>query len=207
MTCALRIGLTGGIGSGKTRATGYFNELGVPCIDADEVSRSAVAPGQPALQEIVACFGEGVIDGKGALKRRELRGIVFADDSARKTLESIVHPRVHEEICKFIDNAAFPYCIISSPLLVEMANPYGLDRILVIDVPEELQLERASRRDDSRKEDIAKIIKSQVSRQERLEAADDIILNDRDLDYLKERVSSLHHKYMAMASNEADGKN
>lgn len=204
MTPALCIGLTGGIGSGKSAASGVFQSLGVPLIDADDVSRQVVSPGLPALKEIIEHFGTDVVDEHGELDRRCMRQIVFNDEQARGKLESIIHPRVYEEIRKFVETVSFPYCIISSPLLIEKQDHYNLDRILVIDTPESLQLARASKRDNSNEEDIEKIIHSQIPRQTRLQAADDIIVNDSDLEFLQSQVNSMHDKYLALAADNSE---
>ena len=201
MTRALCIGLTGGIGSGKTTATELFAEMGVPVIDADEVSRQAVAGGTEALKEITGIFGVEVLDERGELNRQRMREIVFNDDDAREKLESIIHPRVYSKIERFIEDVSFPYCIISSPLLIEKRNNYKHDRTLVVDVPESIQLQRASQRDKQSEENIARIIRSQVSREQRLQAADDVISNDGDIEQLRAQVCSLHDKYLELADN------
>ena len=201
MSRTLCIGLTGGIGSGKTTATEMFAELGVPCIDADDVSRQAVARGAEALQEIAKQFGTEVLDENGELNRRKMREIVFSDDNAREKLEAIIHPRVYERINEFLDGVSFPYCIISSPLLIEKRSHYAHDRVLVVDLPESLQVERASKRDEQSEAEIAKIIHSQIPREQRLQAADDVISNDGDVSHLRTQVHSLHKQYLELASN------
>ena len=201
MSRTLCIGLTGGIGSGKTTATEMFAELGVPCIDADDVSRQAVARGAEALQEIAKQFGTEVLDENGELNRRKMREIVFSDDNAREKLEAIIHPRVYEKINEFLDGVSFPYCIISSPLLIEKRSHYAHDRVLVVDLPESLQVERASKRDEQSEAEIAKIIHSQIPREQRLQAADDVISNDGDVSHLRTQVHSLHKQYLELASN------
>ncbi len=200
MSRALCIGLTGGIGSGKSTATDLFVSLGVPCIDADDVSRQVVERGSDAIQEISSTFGQDVLDKQGNLDRKKMRQIVFDDSKAREKLESIVHPRVYARINDFIKSVSYPYCIISSPLLIEKRNNYTHDRVLVIDVPESLQLTRASERDSQGEEEIAKIIQSQVPRTERLEAADDIISNDGDMENLRAQVNALHQGYLELAA-------
>ncbi|SVE29792.1 uncharacterized protein METZ01_LOCUS482646, partial [marine metagenome] len=131
--------MTGGIGSGKTSATDIFSELGVPVIDADLISHEVVQAGQPALQDIVAAFGPDVIGSEGQLRRDYLRKLIFEDLSAREKLEAIIHPRVHDEISRQINQATFSYCIISSPLLLESRSiQHRIDRVLVVDAPEHL---------------------------------------------------------------------
>jgi dephospho-CoA kinase len=195
------IGLTGGIGSGKTSTTDIFSELGVPVIDADSISHEVVQAGQPALQDIVAAFGPDVIGSEGQLRRDYLRKLIFEDLSAREKLEAIIHPRVHDEISRRINQATFPYCIISSPLLLESRSiQHRIDRVLVVDAPEHLQIERASQRDNSSKEQIKRILEAQVDRQARLDAADDVIVNERDLSFLKREVEKLHQIYLEAAT-------
>ena len=201
MSRPLHVGLTGGIGSGKTTVTDIFSELGVPIIDADVVARRIVEAGEPAFEEIVTAFGTEIVAENGQLDRSALRKLVFADPAARKQLESITHPRIKLEMSKLCEQVDFPYCIISSPLLLESRTSYSVDRILVIDLPEAEQVQRASARDQSEPEQIKKIIESQMPRQQRLEVADDIIVNDRDLHYLREQVLILHENYMSLADS------
>ncbi len=202
MTRPLCIGLTGGIGSGKTSATDIFSELGVPVIDADAISHEVVQTGQPALQSIAETFGVEVIGEDGHLRRDHLRKLIFNDLPARRKLEAIIHPLVFDGIAKRICQVTFPYCIVSSPLLLESSSAHDIDRILVIDVPETLQIERASQRDRSQSTEIKKIIDAQISRRERLDAADDIITNDRDLSFLRAQVETLHKKYLETATGK-----
>ncbi|MBT7950011.1 MAG: dephospho-CoA kinase [Gammaproteobacteria bacterium] len=193
------VGLTGGIGSGKTSATDRFSELGVPVIDADTISHEVVQAGQPALQAIAECFGAEVINADGHLRREYLRKLIFDDPSARLKLEAIIHPQVFNEISRRLSLVKFPYCIVCSPLLLKSKSAYDLDRILVIDASEKLQIERASRRDNSEECEIKKIIDSQSNRQDRLASADDIIINDKDLSFLHEQIGKLHEKYLNIA--------
>lgn len=193
------IGITGGIGSGKTSATNIFQSLGVPVIDADVISRNLVKDGQPALKEIVDEFGKNILDNEGELRRDVMRERVFNDADARARLESIIHPKVSTEIRKQLDEVDYPYCIISSPLLLEAQSDLPVNRILVIDTHEENQLERASKRDGTSKEAIRKILASQASRKERMDKADDVIVNNSDLDYLENQVNELHHHYLKLS--------
>ena len=191
----LRIGLTGGIGSGKTTACEIFTELGVPVIDADIIAHELVKPGMPALEEIIRIFGKEVISGDGTLDRKTLRDKIFANNDDRKKLENILHPAVYNEISVQVENINSRYCIISIPLLLETSASKTVDRILVIDVPREQQLERASNRDNTNKNDINAIIDSQISRKDRLSAADDIVDNKGDINDLRKRICDLHEFY------------
>ena len=194
------VGFTGGIGSGKSSACKFFSELGVPVIDTDVIAREIVQPGHAALQEIVKTFGSEIIGENSQLHRAHLREIVFNDDVARRKLEAIVHPRIHNEIEKQVKQITFPYLIICSALLVESLASHDIDRILVIDIPESLQMERASLRDNTSENEIRKIIESQIERQQRLDKADDVITNDKDLKDLEQQVHLLHNKYLEIAS-------
>jgi dephospho-CoA kinase len=191
----LRIGLTGGIGSGKSTACEIFSELGVPVIDADDIAHGLVKPGMPALEEIIKLFGKQVISNDGTLDRKILRDKVFANSIDREKLEDILHPAVYREISVQVENINSGYCIISIPLLLETDASRIVDRILVVDVPRELQLERASDRDKTSKKDINAIIDSQISRKDRLSAADDIVDNKGDINDLRKKICELHEFY------------
>jgi dephospho-CoA kinase len=191
----LKIGLTGGIGSGKSTACEIFTELGVPVIDADIIAHKLVEPGMPALEEIIKLFGKEVISNDGTLDRKILRDKVFANSIDREKLEDILHPAVYREISVQVENINSGYCIISIPLLLETDASGIVDRILVVDVPRELQLERASDRDKTNKNDINAIIDSQISRKDRLSAADDIVDNKGDINDLRKKICELHEFY------------
>ena len=180
----LRVGLTGGIGSGKSTICGIFSDLCTPIIDADTISHDVVNPGKPAYTAIVQAFGPDIVEDDGKLKRRTLRDLVFDNADLRKQLESIIHPMVYEEIEKSVGEVNYPYCIISIPLLLETNSQSTVDRILVINLPEKMQIERACKRDKTQQDKIKKIIESQLSQEQRLHAADDVIYNNRDIDYL-----------------------
>lgn len=197
----LKIGLTGGIGSGKTVVTDLFAELSVPVIDADCISRDAVKKGQPAYDKIIEVFGPDIIDETGELLRDHLRALVFNDAGLKKQLESIIHPEVRRQIQKQLESVTHPYCIISIPLLIESGLQHTVDRILVVDAPEQLQVSRACARDASSREDIMKIIRTQAGREERLRQADEIITNDRDIPNLKLQVAELNEKYKKLAES------
>jgi dephospho-CoA kinase len=200
----LVIGLTGGIGSGKTTVANFFSTLGVPLIDADVIARELVVPGSPVLNEIVDCFGTDILDPRGDLDRLRLRQRVFTDPEQRRRLEAILHPRIRAEIAGRIGRLDAPYCIVSIPLLVETAQTDLVDRILVVDCPPELQRERVARRDGWGEDEITGVLQAQATRAQRLAAADDVIVNDRDLDALRDRVISLHRDYLERARAASD---
>jgi len=192
----LKIGLTGGIGSGKSTACEIFSELGVPVIDADVIAHELVKPGMPAFNEIKIIFGTAIISSDGTLDRKIIRDKVFANEIDRKKLENILHPAVYEEISIQVKNINSKYCIISIPLLLETNASKTVDRILVIDVPRKLQLERASNRDRTNKSDIDAIIDSQISRKDRLSAANDIVDNKGNINDLRKKICDLHEFYL-----------
>jgi dephospho-CoA kinase len=195
----LRIGLTGGIASGKSTVAMRFGELGVAVIDADAAARSVVARGEPALGEILARFGPGVLAADGSLDRRELRNRVFADARARGDLEAILHPRIREEMERLADAAVGPYLVMAIPLLVETAGATRVDRVLVVDAPERVQIERVIARDACTAEQARAIIAAQASRAERLARADDVLPNSGDLAELRRGVDGLHERYLGLA--------
>ena len=199
MNRPMRIGLTGGIGSGKSTVKNYFDALGVPAIDADEISHRLTLPGQAAFNEVVALFGKESLDESGNLNRQHLRELIFTAPALKKKLEAIVHPRVREEIQTFINRVSYPYCIICIPLLLETGGQAIMDRVLVVDAPEELQVERVSCRDKTNEDRTRSIIMAQISRPERLRAAHDIIVNDGNMSDLKIQVGILHNKYIELS--------
>ena len=194
----LRIGLTGGIGSGKSTVSDLFASLGVPIIDADVVAREVVAPGQSALREICLQFGDHLLDEHGALRRRLLRDIIFKNSADRLQLETILHPRIRQKMQERLTVLAHkhPYCILSIPLLLESGWIEMLDRVLVVDIEPSLQLQRTCQRDKLTEKSAQAIIDSQSSRQERLLAADDVIDNNGDPSDLLAQVQRLHHNYL-----------
>lgn len=198
----LRVGLTGGIGSGKTTVRNFFDELGAPTIDADEISHRITKPGQAAFDEVVALFGQGCLDETGNLDRRRLRELVFSDPVLKQKLEAIIHPRVRAEIREFTDRADYPYCVTCIPLLLETGAQSSVDRVLVVDAPEELRVARVSRRDNAEERQTRNIIRSQVGRDRRLNAAHDIIVNNGNISDLKARVRSLHERYVKIGSKK-----
>jgi len=201
----LRIGLTGGIASGKSAVAEHFAGLGIPVIDTDAIARRIVAPGTPALGDIVAAFGPHVLRGDGQLDRAAMRRIVFADDARRRQLEAILHPRIRAAAAAQSAAAGGPYQIVVVPLLAESPMKGDMDRILVVDVPRELQLERLLKRDAGDREQAQRMIDAQAGRDERLAIADDIIRNDGDLAATRRQVEALHRQYVAM-SNRASNR-
>lgn len=198
----LVIGLTGGIGSGKTMATDHFARLGITVVDADLASRMVVQPGQPALQDIADHFGPGVLLPDGSLNRPALRAIAFADPEARKVLERITHPRIAEEISRQLAASTSPYTILVSPLLFESGQHRFANRTVLVDTTEALQQQRAARRDSVSEEQIKAIMAVQMSREDRLGRADDVLLNDGDLAHLHAAVEALHQRYLALAAEQ-----
>ncbi len=192
------LGLTGGIGSGKSAVAEAFGELGVHWVDADHAARWVVEPGRPALAQIVRHFGEGVLAADGSLDRAALRGLIFQDPEQRKWLEQLLHPLIRQEVAEYLAKAQSAYAIMVSPLLIESGQYRQTDRVLVVDVPEALQLQRAARRDQASEEQIRAIVNAQASREERLRHADDVLLNDRDLGWLKAEVERLHNFYLTL---------
>jgi len=191
------VGITGGIGSGKTAATDRFIQLGVDVVDADLMSREVVKPGTRALISIADHYGaERVLLPDGSLNRRALREIVFADASQKKWLENLLHPLIRKEIVQRLQRCKPPYCLLSSPLLLETDQHKLCDRVLLIDAPETLQLSRTSARDNTSEDAVKTIMASQFSREQRLAAADDIIVNDADLTALYAAVDRQHQLYL-----------
>lgn len=193
----LRIGLTGGIASGKSTVATLFAELGATVIDTDVIAREVVAPGQPALNEIIAHFGNAVIDGDGRLDRAAMRQLIFSNDAARKQLEAITHPRIREETVKQSARAGGSYQLIVVPLLTESPLRSYVDRILVVDCDESIQIERLLARDTESEEQARRILAAQASRADRLAIADDVIRNDGDLTDTRRQVEALHHSYLS----------
>jgi dephospho-CoA kinase len=195
------VGLTGGIGSGKTAVSDRFQALGVSIVDADIAARVVVEPGKPALNEIQKHFGAAIIQPDGSLDRAALRERVFSSEDERKWLEQLLHPLINEEISKEISASSSPYTILVSPLLIEAGQSRFTHRILVVDVPLEQQVERTMARDNNSEEQVRNIIKAQTSREQRLNSADDVILNDGDFTRLDQGVADLHAKYMHLATS------
>ncbi len=195
----LTIGLTGGIGSGKSTVTSAFEELGVPVIDADIVARQVVEPGQPALDEIVQHFGRAILTPEGGLDRQRLRKIIFTTPRQREALEQILHPRILAEMKRQARQLTTPYCIFAIPLLLEAGQHKEVDRILVVDAADELRRQRIRVRDRLSDSEIDAVLQAQLGREERLAAADEVISNNADLDALRKGVEKLHQRYLVMA--------
>lgn len=192
------LGLTGGIGSGKSAVAEHFVELGVDLIDADQAARWVVEPGRPALAAIAEHFGEQVLQADGQLNRPALRERIFADPAQRRWLESLLHPLIAQEVAQFLARAQSPYAILVSPLLIESGQYKLTQRVLVVDVPEQLQIERTMRRDQLSVEQVQAILAVQATRTERLRHADDVLTNDRDLTWMKSEVERLHAFYLTL---------
>ena len=195
----LQIGLTGGVGCGKSAVAELFAEQGVPVIDADQLAREAVAPGEPALQEIRQRFGAGILLANGQLDRRQLRRIVFHDDQARLDLEAILHPRIRALMQQQLATLSAPYAILSIPLLLETGQQQTVQRILVVDCPPDLQIRRVCERDGVDPQQARGILHAQCSRQDRLSAADDVIDNAGPQTQLRAQVMQLHRKYLELS--------
>ena len=194
----MRIGLTGGIASGKTLVADIFAELGIPIIDTDEIARQVVAQGQPALTEIVAEFGAGVLSPGGDLDRTSLRRIVFQNRSQRRRLEAIVHPRIREMTLQAAEVAGGPYQVLVVPLLIETGFQQLVDRILVVDCPESTQRARLLARDNETPEQVDFMMGAQLGRAQRLEAAHDVIDNSGTPHATRGQVETLHQKYLGI---------
>lgn len=197
----LVVGVTGGIGSGKTAATDRFQALGITVVDADLASRVVVEPGRPALMAIQEHFGKEVIADDGTLNRRALRDIVFANPEERKWLERLTHPLIAQEIVSQIQASQSPYTILASPLLLESGQSRMAQRVLVIDVPEDVQIARTATRDNTDANSVKAIIAAQMKRADRLAKADDVIVNDRSMEALHQAVDALHQQYLEMAKS------
>ena len=196
----LVIGLTGGIGSGKSTVADIFQQLGITIIDTDEIARQLVEPGQPAFQEITSSF-DSILTANGQLDRSKLREIIFNEPDKRIELEQILHPRIQDVARQMLATSKSDYVIIVIPLLAENNKWPFIDRVLVVDCDPQLQLERAMKRDAVAAQQISKIIQAQASREQRMAIADDIILNEHDYTSLKQQVHALDQKYRLLAQN------
>ena len=196
-----RVGLTGGIATGKSTVAAMFADLGVPVIDSDHIAREIVQPGQPALADIVATFGPEVLDTRGQLDRRRLRALVFADDALRAQLETILHPRVRAAMLQATESIGGPYQLLVVPLLVEVGFQEQVDRVLVVDCPVEVQLQRLTARDGETADSAELMIRAQADRQDRLGEADDTITNTDDLATTRQQVEALHNTYSQLAAS------
>jgi len=198
-----RVGLTGGIASGKSTAAKFFGALGVPILDSDQVARDVVEPGQPPLERLVERFGRKILTVDGHLDRPALRDIVFSDPKARADLEALTHPAIGAAMEARSAAAGGPYQILVIPLLVEKNLASHVDRVLVVDCDEELQIRRLRDRDGSTPEQVQAILKAQAPRAARLKAADDVIRNDSDMSAVRDQVAALHQRYLELAARRA----
>ena len=196
----LRVGITGGIGSGKTALTDWLDTQGIVIVDADLAARIIVEPGQPALAEIVAQFGPEYLLPDGYLDRTALRKLVFADEAKRRALEAITHPRIRDELKRQMTEAQSPYVVLSSPLLLESGQSEMVDLSVVVDVPEALQIERTMERDQNDRALVEQIMAAQLDRTARINRADIVIDNSGTLDELHQRGAQLHRTLLARAS-------
>ena len=190
------IGLTGGIGSGKSAVSDCFEKLGVTVVDADVVAREVVEPGTVALKSIADHFGDDILTAEGALDRAALRTLIFSDENQRKWLEALLHPLIRKEIIAQLNQSDSLYSILSSPLLLETDQQTLVDRVLVVDVPVELQLERTVQRDNNSANQVKSIISAQSTREYKQQKADDIILNIGTIEELQKDVFALHQRYL-----------
>ncbi len=196
----LRVGITGGIGSGKTALTDWLSTQGIVIVDADLAARVVVEPGQPALAEIAETFGQEYLMPDGQLDRAALRQRVFADENQRKALEVITHPRIRDELARQMSEAASPYVVLSSPLLLESGQSEMVDVSVVVDVPETLQIERTMARDKNDTQLVEQIMAAQLDRDTRIARSDIVIDNSTSLDALHERAAVLHKTLLARAA-------
>jgi dephospho-CoA kinase len=200
----LIVGLTGGIASGKTTVADLFVQRGVPLVDADVSAREVVSPGSQGLAAVVEAFGTEVLAADGHLDRRALRQRVFADPQERRRLEAILHPLIRQHLQDSLRALSGPYALLVAPLLLEGELSKTVHRVLVVDVPEEMQIRRVMMRDGSSRQEAEAILNAQMSRQERLRRADDVIVNDNGLDALEEQVERLHQAYLRLANSSSD---
>lgn len=194
-----RVGLTGGIASGKSTAAKFFGALGVPILDSDQIARDVVEPGQPPLEKLVKRFGPTILTPDGHLDRPALRNIVFSDPRARADLEALTHPAIGAAMEARSAEAGGLYQILVIPLLVEKGLGSHVDRVLVVDCDEELQIRRLRDRDGSTSEQVQAILRAQAPRAARLKAADDVIHNDADMSAVQDQVAVLHARYLELA--------
>ncbi|MHA6492524.1 dephospho-CoA kinase [Pseudomonas borbori] len=196
------LGLTGGIGSGKSAVAQCFVDRGVHLVDADHAARWVVEPGKPALAKIVEHFGPQVLQADGHLDRTVLRTLIFDNPEQRRWLETLLHPLIGQEITNYLAQAQSPYAILVSPLLIESGQYKLTQRVLVVDAPEALQLQRTMQRDNSSAEQVQAIFQAQASREERLRHADDVLLNDSDLSHIAAEVERLHTFYLTLRGGQ-----
>ncbi len=195
----LVIGLTGGIGSGKTTVCQLFQHYQIPILDADQIARELVKPQQPALEEIVATFGQTMLTATGTLDRKKLRQLVFQRPNDRKLLENILHPKIRTTIKQTLPTLTTPYAIVCIPLLFETKQTHMVNRILVVDVEESVQIQRVKQRDNLTDDEVQMILKTQWPRKKRLAHADDILHNTKGLDFAQQQVAHYHRLYLTLS--------
>lgn len=198
----LVVGITGGIGSGKTAVTNKFANLGIDVVDADIAARTIVEKGSVGLEKIKQHFGESIVLEDGTLNRAKLREIIFKDVAAKTWLEQLTHPLIRQEIISGLQNSKSPYTILVSPLLIESGQHELVNRVLVVDVPVELQLKRTCERDNNPPAQVEAIIASQLDRDKRLSFADDIIVNNQTLEHLQQQVAQLNQQYLRLSEKQ-----
>jgi len=196
------LGLTGGIGSGKSSAARCFAALGVDCVDADLAARQVVEPGTVALAAIACHFGADILLTDGQLNRAALRQRIFTEAEQRKWLEDLLHPLIRKRLQEDLTAAKSPYAILVSPLLIESGQCLMCSRVLVIDAPKNLQIERSMQRDGNTRKQIEAILNAQLSREERLSHADDVLVNDKDVVWLQSEVQRLHEFYLNLVRTQ-----
>jgi dephospho-CoA kinase len=199
----LVIAVTGGIGSGKSSVAELFKQKGIPVIDTDVIARQLVQPGSPLLSQIIREFGHEYLDSDGQLKRKELSKLIFTTAAARKKLEKLLHPAIHARVIDQLQAITSPYCLLLIPLLARSKQLYPYDRVLVIDVPEQTQIERVVRRDMLTPDFVRQIIATQPTRNELLAMADDVLDNSGDLTALSGEIDKLHQHYLFLAAKKA----
>ena len=194
---SLKIGLTGGIASGKTTVSDYFKRIGISVIDADVISHEVTKPNGSAFEEIISSFGSNILDDNGLIDRKKMRSIIFDDASKKKILEGIIHPKVREEMFNLVSKSNDHYLIVSVPLLIETGMNKMMNRTLVVDCSEETQIQRLIERDKITLDEAQSILRNQIDRSTRQRAADDLIVNEKNVSFneLEEEVLELHKRY------------
>lgn len=195
----LKIGLTGGIGSGKSTVAKYFAELGITIIDADKIARELVATETSTLTKIIKHFGNKVLTNRGTLDREYLRKLIFDNSKHKQWLEKLLHPLIYQEMKQRVQQAKSPYCILVIPLLLETKQEKFVDRILVVDAPKQMQINRTTKKNKMSEKEVKIIIATQANREQRLTCANDIIYNNSSLSELKQQVQQLHQKYLILS--------